>query len=187
MVYTQNQIKLIQNKRPELRFQKIPTLDDLIIDFLKRFDVIVKPINEIEKNFYKINKKDFNKFISDEEYYKLIEIKDRQTNEWKEWSKWALDHADFERYRLTRIKENQLFNKKILEKLNSKEIKEEFKNILKDNNTFQLNKVNLFLLTLFVFILSIRFINLIFSENNIKFIDNNNQFNKPYIQKQNYE
>ena len=183
MVYTQNQIKLIQNKRPDLRFQRIPTLDDLIIDFLKRFDVIVKPINEIEKNFYKVNDKYSNKFISDKEFYKRIEIKNRQIDEWKEWSKWALNHSDFEKYRTTRIKENQLFNKKILEKLNSDELREEFKKILKINNTFQLNKVHIYLFTLFAFVFSIRVINLIFLEKNIRFIRNNNQFNKPYIQK----
>ena len=43
MVYTQKQIKFIQEKRPDLRFQRIPTLDDLIVDFLKEFDVIVNP------------------------------------------------------------------------------------------------------------------------------------------------
>ena len=43
MVYTQKQIKLIQEKRPDLRFQRIPTLDDLIVDFLEKFDIIVNP------------------------------------------------------------------------------------------------------------------------------------------------
>lgn len=184
MVYTQSQIKFIQNKRPDLRFQRIPTLDDLIVDFLKKFDVIVKPINEIEKNFYKVNQKDFNKFLLDEDlYYERIETKDRQINDWKEWSRWALDHSDFEKYRISKIKENQLFNKKILEKLNSDEVKDEFKKILKNNNTFQLNKVHIYLLILFVFIFSIKFISLIFSEKNIKFIKNDNQFKKSYIQK----
>tara|TARA_B100000963_G_scaffold242705_1_gene212453 strand:+ start:1622 stop:2176 length:555 start_codon:yes stop_codon:yes gene_type:complete len=184
MVYTQSQIKFIQNKRPDLRFQRIPTLDDLIVDFLKKFDVIVKPINEIEKNFYKVNQKDFNKFLLDEDlYYERIETKDREINDWKEWSRWALDHSDFEKYRISKIKENQLFNKKILEKLNSDEVKDEFKKILKNNNNFQLNKVHIFLLILFVFIFSIKFISLIFSEKNIKFIKNDNQFKKSYIQK----
>ncbi len=184
MVYTQSQIKFIQNKRPDLRFQRIPTLDDLIVDFLKKFDVIVKPINEIEKNFYKVNQKDFNKFLLDEDlYYERIETKDREINDWKEWSRWALDHSDFEKYRISKIKDNQLFNKKILEKLNSDEVKDEFKKILKNNNNFQLNKVHIFLLILFVFIFSIKFISLIFSEKNIKFIKNDNQFKKSYIQK----
>ena len=53
MVYTQKQIKLIQEKRPDLRFQRIPTLDDLIVDFLKKFDVIVNPkLNKSNKDFY---------------------------------------------------------------------------------------------------------------------------------------
>ena len=43
MVYTQKQIKFIQEKRPDLRFQRIPTLDDLIVEFLRKFDIIVNP------------------------------------------------------------------------------------------------------------------------------------------------
>ena len=50
MVYTQKQIKLIQEKRPDLRFQRIPTLDDLIVDFLEKFDIIVNPTLQKSNN-----------------------------------------------------------------------------------------------------------------------------------------
>ena len=106
MVYTQKQIKLIQEKRPDLRFQRIPTLDDLIVDFLKKFDVIVYPtINELNEN----------KNL----YYKKSEI-----SEWEQWKRWALENLDFEEFRVRKIQENQIYNKNILEKINSNEVKE---------------------------------------------------------------
>ena len=37
MAFTQRQVQIIQEKRPDLRFQPIPDLDDLIIDFLKKY------------------------------------------------------------------------------------------------------------------------------------------------------
>ena len=126
MVYTQKQIKLIQEKRPDLRFQRIPTLDDLIVDFLKKFDVIVNPsINELNEN----------KNL----YYKKSEI-----SEWEQWKRWALENLDFEEFRVRKIQENQIYNKNILEKINSNEVKEEFKYIFEKSNNYNFNKLFLY-------------------------------------------
>ena len=147
MVYTQKQIKLIQEKRPDLRFQRIPTLDDLIVDFLKKFDVIVNPtINELNEN----------KNL----YYKKSEI-----SEWEQWKRWALENLDFEEFRVRKIQENQIYNKNILEKINSSEVKEEFKYIFEESNNFAFNRLILysFILVIIFFPLTIMMLN--FSEN----------------------
>ena len=151
MVYTQRQIKLIQEKRPDLRFQRIPTLDDLIVDFLKKFDVIVNPtINELNEN----------KNL----YYKKSEI-----SEWEQWKRWALENLDFEEFRVRKIQENQIYNKNILEKINSNEVKEEFKYIFEESNNFAFNKLILysFILVIIFFPLTIMMLNFLENKKNL--------------------
>ena len=151
MVYTQKQIKLIQEKRPDLRFQRIPTLDDLIVDFLKKFDVIVNPtINELNEN----------KNL----YYKKSEI-----SEWEQWKRWALENLDFEEFRVRKIQENQIYNKNILEKINSNEVKEEFKYIFEESNNFAFNKLILysFILVIIFFPLTIMMLNFLENKKNL--------------------
>ena len=155
MVYTQKQIKLIQEKRPDLRFQRIPTLDDLIVDFLKKFDVIVNPtINELNEN----------KNL----YYKKSEI-----SEWEQWKRWTLENLDFEEFRVRKIQENQIYNKNILEKINSNDVKEEFKYIFEKSNNFAFNK-----LLLYSFIFLIIFLPLIIMM--LNFLENKKNLNSFY-------
>ena len=154
MVYTQKQIKLIQEKRPDLRFQRIPTLDDLIVDFLKKFDVIVNPtINELNEN----------KNL----YYKKSEI-----SEWEQWKRWALENLDFEEFRVRKIQENQIYNKNILEKINSNEVKEEFKYIFEKSNNYAFNKLILygFILVIIFFPLTIKMLNFLENKKNLNSI-----------------
>ena len=146
MVYTQKQIKLIQDKRPDLRFQRIPTLDDLIVDFLKKFDVIVNPkCQKINNDLSTFNLLNF-------DVNKNLYIKKNEISEWEQWKKWALEHLDFEEFRIKKIKENQNYNKNILDKLNSSDVKEEFKYIFERSNNFAFNKLllcGIILLTIF--------------------------------------
>ena len=137
MVYTQKQIKLIQEKRPDLRFQRIPTLDDLIVDFLKKFDVIVNPsLNESNKNLSNFN---YNLLNFNEN--KNLYLKKSEISEWEQWKKWALENLDFEEFRVRKIQENQIYNKNILEKINSNDVKEEFKYIFEKSNNFAFYKL----------------------------------------------
>jgi len=159
MVYTQEQIKLIQEKRPDLRFQRIPTLDDLVVEFLKKFDIIVNPT--LQKPSNDLSNFNFNLLNFDEN--KNIYLKKNHTSEWQQWKNWALKHLDFEEFRVKKIEENQIYNKNILEKINSNDVKEEFKDILEKSDIFSFKKYFLFsfiLLTIFfpIIILMLNFI-----------------------------
>jgi len=162
MVYTQKQIKLIQEKRPDLRFQRIPTLEDLIVDFLRKFDIIVDPtLNKSKNNLNNINYNfDENKNL----YFKKNEI-----SEWEQWKRWALEHLDFEEFRVRKIKENQIYNKNILEKINSNDVKEEFKYILEKSNNFAFNKLLLysFILLIIFFPLTMMMLNFLENKRNL--------------------
>jgi len=156
MVYSQKQIKLIQKKRPDLRFQRIPTLDDLILNFLKKFDIVFKTSN-YKSNNLENNKEQIN-------YFKELNL--NEIKEWEMWKKWALEHPDFEAFRVNKIEENQIFNKKILDKINSEEIKVEFMDTFKKSNNFKINKLLFFVLILLGLIFSYKFLLLLFSQNN---------------------
>jgi len=165
MVYTQKQIKLIQEKRPDLRFQRIPTLDDLIVDFLKKFDVIVNPtLNKSNNDLSNFN---YNLINFDEN--KNLYLKKNEISEWEQWKRWALEHIDFEEFRVRKIQENQIFNKNILEKINSNDVKEEFKYIFEKSNNFVFNKLFLygFILLIIFFPLTIMMLNSLENRKNL--------------------
>jgi len=161
MVYTQKQIKLIQEKRPDLRFQRIPTLDDLIVDFLKKFDVIVEPT--LNKSNNDLN--DFNYSLLNFDENKNLYLKKNEISEWKQWKKWALEHNDFEKFRVRKIQENQIFNKNILEKINSNDVKEEFKYIFEKSNNFAFSKLLLYSLIILIIFFPLTIMMLNFLEN----------------------
>ena len=165
MVYTQKQIKLIQQKRPDLRFQRIPTLDDLIVDFLKKFDVIVNPsLNQSNKNL-----SDFNYNLLNYNENKNLYLKKSEISEWEQWKRWALENLDFEEFRVRKIQENQTYNKNILEKINSNEVKEEFKHIFEKSNNYAFNKLIFygFILVIIFFPLTIMMLNFLEDKNNL--------------------
>jgi len=165
MVYTQKQIKLIQEKRPDLRFQRIPTLDDLIVEFLKKFDVIVNPtLKQSNKDL-----SNFNYSLLNSDDNKNLNFKKNELSEWDQWKKWTLDHLDFEEFRVTKIQENQIYNKNILEKINSNEVKEEFKYIFDKSNNFNFNKLILssFILLIIFFPLTIMMLNFLENKKNL--------------------
>ena len=165
MVYTQKQIKLIQEKRPDLRFQRIPTLDDLIVDFLKKFDVIVNPT--LKKSNNDLSNFNYNLINFDEN--KNLYVKKNEISEWEQWKRWALEHIDFEEFRVRKIQENQIFNKNILEKINSNDVKEEFKYIFEKSNNFVFNKLFLygFILLIIFFPLTIMMLNSLENRKNV--------------------
>ena len=165
MVYTQKQIKLIQEKRPDLRFQRIPTLDDLIVDFLEKFDIIVNPTLQKSNN----ELRDFNSNLINIDENKNLYFKKEEISEWEQWKKWALEHLDFEEFRVRKIQENQMYNKNILEKINSNDVKEEFKYIFEKSNNFAFYKLFIYssiFLTIF-FPLIIMMLNLLEDKNNL--------------------
>ena len=142
MGFTQSQIKIIQEKRPDLRFQSTPSLDDLIIEFLRKYDVNVKP----PKN---TNRRDgaiagaitgmAGADVGGDAFLIQGQNKQTQIQEWTQWKQWALDHKDFEGFKKNRIEENKIFNKTILEKINSDSLKEELEKIIKPNPIFDIS------------------------------------------------
>ena len=108
MSFTQRQVQIIQEKRPDLRFQPIPTLDDLIIEFLKKYDVNVEPRTVGEWNGWDyfgsimsiFSEKNSTSDLADNLFYMN---RSNQINtaaqEWSTWKRWALDHQEFNSFK----------------------------------------------------------------------------------------
>ncbi len=178
MVYTQKQIKLIQEKRPDLRFQRIPTLDDLVVQFLKKFDIIVNPTLQKQNN--DLSKLNDNLLNFDEN--KNLYLKNNDISEWEQWKEWALEHLDFEEFRVKMIQENQIYNKNILEKINSNDVKEEFKYILDKSDIFSHNNkyiLSSFILLIIFFPLTIMMLNFLQDKKNLNSFYLSENFEKP--------
>ena len=144
MAFTQRQVQIIQEKRSDLRFQPIPTLDDLIIEFLKKYDVDVKPTTSKSKN---IRDNMIGGAVTGiagidaggDVFIASGQEKQTKVQEWTQWKQWALDHKDFDEFKSKRLEENQFFNKSILEKINTSPLKEELENIFKRSEIFNIS------------------------------------------------
>ena len=144
MAFTQRQVQIIQEKRSDLRFQPIPTLDDLIIEFLKKYDVDLKPTTSSSKN---IRDNIIGGAVTGmagidaggDVFISSGQEKQTRVQEWTQWKQWALDHKDFEEFKSKKVEENQFFNKSILEKINTSPLKEELENIFKRSEIFNIS------------------------------------------------
>ena len=136
MLYSQNQLKHIRRNRPELNLKSVPQLDDVIVEFLKKFDVFVKPITSESKNtkgnaiagaITGMAGAD----VGGDAF--LISVQDKQTKvqEWIQWKQWALSHKDFEAYKAEKIDKVKAFNKSVEDKLRDPEFQKELEPLIK--------------------------------------------------------
>jgi len=136
MFYTINQLEYIRRNRPELNLKPVPQLDDVIVEFLKKFDVFVKPITSESKNT-KGNAIAgaitgmVGADVGGDAF--LISGQDKQTKvqEWIQWKQWALSHKDFEAYKEEKIDKINAFNKSVEDKLRDPEFQKELEPLIK--------------------------------------------------------
>ena len=50
MPYTQSQLEYTRDKRPEFRLKPVPKLDEVIVKFLEKFEVFVKPATSSKRD-----------------------------------------------------------------------------------------------------------------------------------------
>ena len=139
MFYTINQLEYIRRNRPELNIKTVPQLDDVIVEFLKKFDVFVKPITSESKN---TKGNAIAGAISGmvgadaggDAF--LISGQDKQTKvqEWIQWKQWALSHKDFEAFKEEKIDNVKAFNKNIEDKLRDPLFQKELEPLMKGFN-----------------------------------------------------
>ena len=137
MKYTEEQIEFILEKKPELKVKPVPNLDDVIVEFLKRYEVFVTPMTTGSSKF----KRDITAGaitglagadVGGEAFIISGQNKQTKVQEWTQWKQWALDHKDFEAFRVEKIDKPKAHNATIEEKLNDPIIRKEFEPIFEE-------------------------------------------------------
>ena len=144
MAYNDSQLKLIQEYRPELRFLPV-NMDILVMEFLRIYDIYVKPTDVGSWNGWDtiavldsfLNRARGGTSVASSIFYsgRSMQISQRSkqgAEDWTTWKKWSLEHEKFEEFKEKRIKEIENYNKLLLEKINSNELKGELNKLLNE-------------------------------------------------------
>ena len=119
-IFSKHELKFLTQKRPELvplnlpsandaQLLTEPSIDQIIVQFLKQYDVKVKPRSVGEFNgwdalsalttFYSANEKNSSFNVASSI---LMANRSNQVNsaaqDWGTWKRWALDHKNFEQF-----------------------------------------------------------------------------------------
>ena len=139
MEYTPDQLQLIRDKKPELKLLVIPSLDAVIVEFLKRFEVFVQPITSGTKNYGEAAVAGAitgmaGADVGGDAFMISGQNKQTKVQEWTQWKQWALDHKDFESFRSEKIDKPKAH---YLEILNKPEIQKELEELFKEPEEWQ--------------------------------------------------
>ena len=132
--YQKFEIDHIGKIRPEFKLRKAPTLDQVIVSFLAKYDVFVKPVSSKMKTGEAIRDGAitgaFGSDLGGDAFIISGQNKQTQVQEWSRWKQWALDHKDFEAYRVEKIDKAKEKYFATLKKLEDPKIREELQPIL---------------------------------------------------------
>ena len=140
MAYSEFDLEIIKSYKPDLktRPRKKYSLDEIIIEFLKIYEVYVKPVSSQTRNVGQAAVAGaitgaLGADVGGDAFQISGQNKQTQVQEWTQWKQWALDHKDFEAFKNemnTKIDEE---NKQITEYLNSSEFKKVADEILEEH------------------------------------------------------
>ena len=144
MAYSEFDLEIIKSYKPDLktRPRKKYSLDEIIIEFLKIYEVYVKPVSSQTRNVGQAAVAGaitgaLGADVGGDAFQISGQNKQTQVQEWTQWKQWALDHKDFEAFKNemnTKIDEE---NKQITEYLESAEFKELADEILAQNKKME--------------------------------------------------
>jgi len=158
--YTEEQIKFIQENYPDFGFKIIPSLDSVVVEFLKKYEVFVKPMTSGTRDV----KGDITSGVITgvlgadvgmDAYGVTGQKKQTEVQEWTQWKQWALNHKDFEDFRVEKIELPKAHNLQVLEKLKNPQIQKELEPLMEEFKEFeqnQLRKDNRMGFTKFIFL-----------------------------------
>ena len=133
MDYSENQLNYIALKKPEYKLEPVPSLDFVIVKFLEKYEVYVRPASSSKRTARDVGSGAIagaiggfaGADVAGDAF--IIKGQEKQTavQEWTQWKQWALDHKDFEAFRAEYIDKAKAKNEVVLNKLNDLEIKKE--------------------------------------------------------------
>ena len=118
MAYSREHLDLIRKNRPEMNPKIIPSLDDVIVKFLEKYEVYVKPASSSKRNIASDALSGAitgmaGADVGGDAFMISGQNKQTKVQEWTQWKQWALDHKDFEDFRKMMIDHTKEFNKNI--------------------------------------------------------------------------
>ena len=135
MKYNEYELKYIAQKRPDLALYKPPTLDQVIVSFLAKYEVYAKPPTSNTNWGDVSNTLLGGPQIGLESMQVSAQKKQTNTQEWNQWKQWALDHKDFEDYKAKTIGKLEEKYRETLAKYEDPKIKKEIEKILQEYNS----------------------------------------------------
>ena len=140
MAYSESDLEIIKSNMYNLKTEprKKYSLDEIIVEFLKIYEVYVKPVSSQTRNVGQAAVAGaitgaLGADVGGDAFQISGQNKQTQVQEWTQWKQWALDHKDFEAFKNemnTKIDEE---NKQITEYLNSSEFKKVADEILEEH------------------------------------------------------
>ena len=169
MEYTEEQIEYILENKPEFKKKPVPSLDDVIVEFLKRYEV-----NIDSASFQEIN-------LGTGVKGGLIGIqrKKAQVEEWTKWKQWALDHKDFEDFRVEKIDNAKKHNEKIAQKLKDPAIQKQLEPVMEEFRKEKENERKIVLVGIPIFLMI--FVGIPLIVNFVETRNDDSSFNNPII------
>ena len=135
MEYTKEQLQLILIEFPELIKKPEPSLNDAIVEFLKKYEVFVKPPKDksrldgaIAGAITGIAGAD----VGGDAFMISGQNKQTKVQEWTQWKQWALDHKDFPKFQTDFYDEVHEYNKNVDNKLEDPEFQKKVERIFSD-------------------------------------------------------
>ena len=135
MEFTKEQLQFIQEKKPELIKKPEPSLNDAIVEFLKTYEVFVKPPKDksrldgaIAGAVTGIAGAD----VGGDAFLISGQNKQTKVQEWTQWKQWALDHKDFPKFQTDFYNEVHEYNKNIDNKLEDPKFQKKVERILSE-------------------------------------------------------
>ncbi len=187
MEYSNEEIYFIQSKKPEYKTKPVPSLDAVIVEFLKKYEVYVQPISSGTRNTGESAVAGAitgmaGADVGGDAFMVAGQNKQIKVQEWTQWKQWALDHKDFEPFKVEKINKAKEHNEEINKKLKDPVIQKQLEPVLEDfKNQQRYNaKLNLIVLVGFPLILFVGiFIAGFFQDKN-----NDSSFNNQTIRKE---
>ena len=218
-IFSQEEVAYISNKRPDLLPLKVPSISDanllsepsvnqIILEFLKQFDVNVQP-REIGKwngwdtiaTFDSIMNRGGSSIANTLFYTSRSNQVSQSAQDWQTWKRWALDHKDFSKYKDDIIQKINFHNTQVLAEIEKKiqevklnikianevlmqpAAKEYIANLIKENQLKKQKKAYIWVGLFFVFIAITGLIVNNGSIDEIKEINRKRNFDSNYWQK----
>ena len=184
MKYTNEEILFIQVKNPEFRVKPVLSLDAVIVEFLKKYEVFVQPTTSATRNTGESAVAGAitgmaGADVGGDAFMISGQNKQTKVQEWTQWKQWALDHKDFEDFRVEKIDNAKKYNEDIAQKLKDPAIQKQLEPLMAEFRKEQENERKIALIGGSIFLMIFLGIPLIY--NFIESKNDDSSFNNPII------